>query len=211
VIRHLSDRRQAGAAAAGLCLVLLSLSVVLPAAVLGHAELDTPTPADKSTVTQPVVQVSGTFTEAVKADGSSLRVKDASGTTVAQGGVDPSDPKVMLASPTNPLVNGAYTVEWTTISAADGDVARGTWTFTVAVAPSPSSTPTAGASASAAPTTAPTPTPAPSAAPSPSPSGTGDPTGSGRDVILPIIVALIILGAGAAYLLSRRERPASGT
>ena len=32
-------------------------------------------------------------------------------------------------------------------------------------------------------------------------------TGSGSDVVLPIIVALIVLGAGAAYLLSRRNRP----
>ncbi|MEA2611763.1 MAG: hypothetical protein QOG32_1489, partial [Chloroflexota bacterium] len=39
-------------------------------------------------------------------------------------------------------------------------------------------------------------------------SAAGGTTGSGTsDVLLPIIVALIILGAGAAYLLSRRGRP----
>jgi methionine-rich copper-binding protein CopC len=177
--------------------------------VLGHSELDTPTPADKSTVTEPVVQVSGTFTEAIKTDGSSLIVKDATGATVAQGGVDTTDAKVMTASPApNVLANGVYTVQWTTVSAADGDVARGTWTFTVAIAPSPSPTATPARSASAAPTAAPTPTPLATLAPSPS--GSGSSTGSGGDAILPIIVALIILGAGAAYLLSRRGRPAAG-
>jgi methionine-rich copper-binding protein CopC len=193
-------------AIAGLSLVLLSLSLVLPAAVLGHSELDTPTPADKSTVTQPAIQVSGTYTEAIKADGSSLLVRDGSGTTVAQGGVDPSDSKVMIATPASPLVDGTYTVLWTTISAADGDIARGTWTFTVAVAPSASPTATPATSASAAPTAAPTQTPAPTVAPSPSPSGSGDAASGGSDVILPIIVALIILGAGAAFLLRRRGR-----
>jgi LPXTG-motif cell wall-anchored protein len=43
------------------------------------------------------------------------------------------------------------------------------------------------------------------------PSGGGDTTGSGSDVVLPIIVALVVLGAGAAYLLSRRNRPTSAT
>ena len=52
-------------------------------------------------------------------------------------------------------------------------------------------------------------TPSPSAAPTPVPSADGGTTGSGGDVVLPIILALIILGAGAAYLLTRRNRPPS--
>jgi methionine-rich copper-binding protein CopC len=211
VIRHPSNRRAAGPVAAGLFVALIALSFLLPAAVLGHSELATPTPADKSTVTQPVTQVSCTFTEAIKTDGSSLIVKDSTGVTVAQGGVDATNNKLMTASPAIPLPNGVYTVQWTTISAADGDIARGTWTFTVAVASSPSPTATPAASATAAPTTVSTPTPAATVAPSPLPSGSGSNTGSGGDVILPIIVALIILGAGAAYLLSRRGRPAAGS
>jgi methionine-rich copper-binding protein CopC len=184
------------------------LMLIAPAATLAHSELDKPTPADKSTVTTPVLQVSGTFTESIKQDGSKLLVKDATGATIAQGGVDPGDDKVMSASPPDALASGAYTVEWTTISADDGDVARGTWTFTVAVAATPSPTATPAASASAAPTVAPTPTAAPTSAPSPSPSGSGsDTSGGGSDVILPIVIALIVLGAGAVYLLSRRGRP----
>ena len=210
MIRHPSNRRLAGWTKVGLFVCLLGLSLVLPAGVLGHSQLKTPTPADKSTVTEPVLQVSGTFTEAIKTDGSSLLVKDATGATVAQGGVDATDDKLMTASPANPLPNGSYTVQWTTISADDGDIARGTWTFTVAVAPSPSPTATPAPTASAAPTVAPTPTPVVTAVPSPAPSGSGSTTGSGGDVIVPIVVALVILGAGAAYLLSRRGRPAAG-
>ena len=187
--------------------------LLLPAAANAHSELDKPTPADKSTVTTPVTQVSGTFTEGMKQDGSKLLVKDSSGRTVAQGGVDPANDKLMTASPAAPLVNGAYTVEWTTISADDGDIARGTWTFTVAIVatPSPTGTPAAtpSASATAGPTPTPVPTPVSSPAPSPSPSGGSDTSGGGSDVILPIIVALIVLGAGAAYLLTRRGRPGS--
>jgi len=185
-------------------------ALLVPGLVVGHSELQTPTPADKSSVTTPVTQVSGTFTESIKKDGSSLLVKDATGTTVAQGGVDPANDKVMTASPTTPLANGSYTVQWTTISADDGDLARGTWTFTVAVAATPSPAATTGASASAAPTATPSavPTVAPTPAASPSASGRGsDTSGGGSDVILPIVIALVVLGAGAAYLLSRRGRP----
>ena len=41
----------------------------------------------------------------------------------------------------------------------------------------------------------------------PSPSGDVSPTSGSSDVLLPIIVALILLGGGAAYLLNRRNRP----
>ena len=189
------------------------LAVAASTVVLGHAQLETPTPADTSTVTEPVTEVSGTFTQRVKSDGSKLVVKDASGATVAQGGVDPTDAKRMVATPTTPLGSGAYLVEWTTISREDDELARGTWRFTVAVAPTPSPTPVATAvpSASAAATaTAAPPSPSPTAAPTPIPSADGGTTGSGGDVILPIVIALIILGAGAAYLFSRRGRPAPG-
>jgi methionine-rich copper-binding protein CopC len=180
--------------------------LLLPALVFAHAELDTPTPADKSTVTTPVTEVSGTFIQRMKVDGSTLVVKLVGGGTVAEGGVDPADDKRMVATPNSPLGSGSYLVEWTTNSAEDNEVARGTWTFTVAVAPSPSPTAAVSAAASAAPTVA-SATPPPSLVPTPVPSADGSSTGSGSDVILPIIVALIVLGAGAAYLLSRRNRP----
>ena len=191
---------------------LLVALVAIPATA--HAQLDKPTPADKATVTQPVTVVSGTFVERVNPNGSSLVVKLVGGSTVATGGVDPSNAKQMLATPATPLGSGSYLVQWTTVSLDDGELARGTWTFTVAVAPSaaatPAASPTPGPSATVAPTAATTVAPsaaAPSIAPTPQPSAADDTTGSGNDVVVPIIVALIVLGAGAAYLLSRRNRP----
>ena len=181
---------------------------LVPGMVLAHAELDTPTPADKSTVTTPVAEVSGTFVQRMKVDGSTLVVKLVGGDTVAEGGVDPADDKRMVATPTSPLGSGSYQVEWTTNSAEDNEVARGTWTFTVAVA-SPSPTPAVTAAASAIPTASVSVSPSAIASvpPTPVPSADGGSTGSGSDVLLPIIVALIVLGAGAAYLVSRRNRP----
>ena len=123
--------------------------------------------------------------------------------------MDPTDDKRMVATPTSPLGSGSYQVEWTTNSAEDNEVARGTWTFTVAVPPSSSPTLAATAAASAVPTAAVSAAPSaiPSVPPTPVPSADGSTTGSGSDVILPIVIALIVLGAGAAYLLSRRNRP----
>jgi copper resistance protein C len=187
---------------AAVFLVVAMAALFAPSLVLAHAELETPTPADKSTVTEPVAEVSGIYSEAMTPDGSSLIVKDAGGTTVAEGTVDPEDTSRMVATPSAPLTNGTYTVESTAI-ATDGHAERATWTFTVAVASTPSATPVA----TTAPSAAPTATPVPTVAPTPVPSADGSSTGSGSDALLPIIVALIILGAGAAYLLSRRNRP----
>ena len=190
--------------------VVAAMTVLLvPGLVVAHAQLDTPTPADKSTVTTEVTEVSGTFTQGIKVDGSTLVVKLVGGGTVAEGGVDPNNDKRMVATPTSPLGTGSYQVEWTTNSAEDNEVARGTWTFSVAVPPSSSPTPAVTAAASAAPSAAVSAVPSAIASPQPTPvpSADGSSTGSGSDVVLPIVVALIVLGAGAAYLLRRRNRP----
>lgn len=208
---HLLIRRLATAAAIAAMVVLL-----VPGLAFGHAELETATPADKSTVTEPVEEVAGIYSEAMTPNGSSLVVKDSTGAVVARGTVDPEDDTRMVATPATPLGNGAYRVESTSV-ATDGHVEHATWTFTVAVAatpsPPPEVTPAPTVAASSLPSATPAPvpaTPAPSAGPTPVPSGDGSTTGSGGDVVLPIIVALVVLGAGAAYLLTRRNRPTDG-
>jgi hypothetical protein len=105
---------------------------------------------------------------------------------------------------------GEYEVRWTGV-ALDGHVDRGTFGFTVAPAPPtqvPTAEPTPTPADSATPATvAPSPVTAePSEAPSPSPTAGGGAAGTG-DVLLPIVVALIVVGAGAAYFLTRRNRP----
>lgn len=194
---------------ATLVLVAAMLVLLVPGLVLAHAELETAFPADKSTVTEPVAEVSGVYSEAMTPDGSSLVVKDATGATVARGTVDPEDTSRMVATPAAPLGSGTYTVE-STANSTDQHTERVTWTFTVAVAATPSPTAVTTTAPSVAPTAAPA-TPLPSVGPTPVPSADGSTTGSGDDVLLPIIVALIILAGGAAYLLSRRNRPPDPT
>lgn len=204
-----------------LALTAALVVLTLPGLAAAHAELKSATPPDKSTQTEPVTEVSGTYSEAMTPDGSSLIVKASSGAIVARGTVDPDNDKRMVATPATPLGNGKYRVESTAV-ATDGHVEHAVWNFTVAVvatpaptpSPSPTPTSTATASASAPPTAAPSAAPSipvPSNAPTAAPSGTGDPAASTGDVILPILVALIILGAGAFYLLSRRNRPPDAT
>ncbi|MEP6637978.1 MAG: copper resistance CopC family protein [Chloroflexota bacterium] len=188
--------------------LVASLAVLLlPGFALGHAELETATPADKSSVTEPVAEVSGIYSEAMTPNGGSLVVKDASGTVVARGTVDPEDDTRMVAIPPAPLGDGAYTVESTSV-ATDGHIEHATWMFAVALVAPPSLSAPVTAGPSAPPTAAPSVVASHTAsAPSPVPSAGGDATENGGDVLLPIIVALIILGAGAAYLFSRRSHP----
>jgi methionine-rich copper-binding protein CopC len=200
---HVTDRRLAAVVIA--CLAALAA----PAAVRGHAELKTATPAAGSAQTKPVTQVAGVYTDSMKKDGSSIELLDASGASVAKGGLDPADDTRMVANLTAPLPAGAYTVKWTSV-ATDGDLLRGEWTFMVAAAASaspsaapPSAAPSPTLVASAAASVAASPTAAPS------PSGDVSATSGSTDVLLPVIVALILLGGGAAYLLNRRNRPSN--
>jgi copper resistance protein C len=181
--------------------------ILLPVIVLAHAELDTISPADKSSGPPPQ-QIVGTFVESVVPSKSSYTVVDASGKVVASGGqVDPANTKRMtLALPV--LAPGAYTIRWTTLSADDNEIARGTTTFTVvAASPSPSATPVPSASV-AAPASS-SPSAPPSVAPSPSPSGgTGTPTNT-TDALIPIVAVLVILALLALWLLRSRGRRAT--
>ncbi len=194
----------------------LVLGVIFPATALAHAELVRAIPADGETVTEPVTVLSGRYSEDLTGN-SNLRVLDAGGETVATGRIDPENPRRMIARPDAPLLDGTYTVQSLTISAADGDPDRTTWTFTVEIAASPSPPPEPSPTASAAPSASPSaePTTAPSASPSaasaaptPAPStDPGTPTSGTGDVLLPILAALAIVGVGAGFLLRRGRGP----
>ncbi len=201
---HRPRRPVAAVALAALCLLTSA-----PSVAVAHAELDTVTPADKSTVPEPS-QIVMTFTEDLDASASNIRVVDASGAVVAQGGtVSSTDPREMTLALSS-LAPGAYTVRWTSKSAADGDVARGTTTFTATAAtpPPPSAPPSVDPStASAEPSVAPSPSAAPSDSPLASSGGTGT-TASSTDTLIPIVVAIVVLGGFGAWLLRRRSRQA---
>lgn len=187
------------------------LTLALPMAVLGHAELKTSDPAEGSTVEAPFAgPIVMTFTEAVASESRAELIVGA-GKVAATTGVDGT---TITLTPDVALTEGEYEVRWTSV-ADDGHIERGTIRFTVVAAatPQPSATPTptpapsAGESVepSASATTAPSTTPAASA---PAPSGGTDATGttsSGGDVLLPIIAGALLVGALAVFVLRRRD------
>jgi hypothetical protein len=168
--------------------------------------------------------------------GSSIELRDAGGTVIATGGLDPANARRMVIADLPQLAAGEYEVRWTTLSSEDGELDRDTWTFTVTAPPTdpPTPTPEPTPEPTASPTTSATspassapasdepsspepsspepasPEPAsPEASPSPlvSPAGGEDIPGA-MDAVLPIVIALIVVGGAALYLLTRR-RPRS--
>ena len=188
-------------------LVATVLLILAPSAVLGHAELDTISPADKSSGPSPT-EIVGTFVQNLDPSKSSFALVDSTGTVVAKGGQVASDDVRKMTLPlTAPLAPGAYEIRWTTVSTEDGELARGTTTFTVVAAtPSPSVAPSATASPSTAPFVSASPSAAPVASPSPSPSSGGGTPTSASDAVIPVIAALIVLGALGLWLLRGRSR-----
>ncbi|MEX1169294.1 MAG: copper resistance protein CopC [Chloroflexota bacterium] len=186
------------------------LVMLLPAVVVAHAELDTSTPAEGATVPSPFEgPIVLDFTEAL-ADGSEADLLGPDGETVASADVDRAGARMTFELDAA-LDPGEYEVRWTGV-ALDGHVDRGTFGFTVAPAPptpepTPEPTPSPAASVTAPAETLAPATVEPLASPSPSPSVDGGETAGTGDVVLPIIVALLVVGAGAVYLLTRRNRP----
>lgn len=205
----LRGRRRHGPAR-GLAMAMLLLAV-LPSAAAAHAELETSSPAGGATVTSPFDGPIVLDFSAALADGSRAELIGPSGPIATEIVVGPG--ATMTITPAGPLEPGTYEVRWTSV-AEDTDVARGTFSFTVEAAPEPTPTPTPEASATAAPTPAAT-TAAPasaspgaesSASPSPSPAEPGT-AASSTDVLIPIVVVVLVAAAGAAYFLTRRNRP----
>jgi methionine-rich copper-binding protein CopC len=204
-VTHLTRARTARALFAGALLVSM-----LPAVAVAHAELETSTPADGTTVESPFDgPIVLDFTEAL-ADGSEADLLGPDGAAVATAAVD--GPGAQMTFELDAALDpGVYEVRWTGV-ALDGHVDRGTFEFTVAPAPptpepTPEPTPTPEASATAAPATSAPATPEPSTAPTPSPTVDDGSASGTADVLVPIIVVLVVAGAGAVYLLTRRNRP----
>ena len=199
----------------------LAAVFLLPAVTVAHADLQSSIPAQGAAVPSPFAgPIVLTFSEPL-AKGSKADLIGSDGATVAGAMVDVTA-MTMTIGLTAPLDPGAYEVRWVSI-AGDGDVLRQPIVkFTVTPAAVSLASPVATATPSAVVNAAPGATmvpatasmaavssaPSPSRAPTPEPSGSGNTTGGGGDVVVPIIVALIVLGAGAAYLLTRRNRPA---
>jgi methionine-rich copper-binding protein CopC len=179
-------------------IVLLSLLalVLLPGVAAAHSTLEASDPGAGATLTVPPTAITGDFSEDVDASRSSMELRGPDGAQIAKGGVPADGPPTRMAISALPaLAPGVYEVRWTTVTADDNGVERGTFTFTVVEA-APGSTP--------APTTTSVPiatTTAPAASPSPEPAPTAGP----GDLLLPIVVLGAILVGGAAVFLRRRR------
>lgn len=198
--------------AAAAAILSLFLAALLPAGVGAHSDLVASSPADGAILTGPPLEISGDFSEELDATRSVMELRAPGGGVLATGRVPDDGPATRMAIADLPaFAPGTYDVRWTTVTADDDGVERGTFTFTVlAATPSPNPTaetlstpaPTAPPSATpAAPTSAPVRTPAPSSTPSPTP-GAGSTTG---DLLIPLAVLAGILVGGAAWLLRRRR------
>jgi methionine-rich copper-binding protein CopC len=197
-------------------IVGVALGTLMALALVGvawaHAELETSIPAKGATVPSPFDgPIVLTFSAAL-ADGSKADVHGPDGMVIASAKIDGKGARMTITLDTA-LAAGDYEVKWVSV-AEDGDLLRGTIAFTITPAPpsptptpEPTPSPSPSASASVAVSTPP-PTIA-AASPSASPAPVDGAASSTGDVVLPIIVALIVVGAGAAYLLTRRNRPAT--
>jgi methionine-rich copper-binding protein CopC len=191
------------------------LLAVVASPVLGHAELVASDPADGAVVDTPPATVTLTFSDGLNQSRSNFELLDGSGSRVGTGRAAEDGDKVMTLGGLT-LGAGAYSIRWVSV-AEDGDVLRGELTFTVtATTPTPTATPSGepssapGATASALPTPVAAASAAPPASPSPQPTTTGAVTtaaDSGGNVVLPIIVALVIVG-GIGVWVVRRSRTA---
>jgi methionine-rich copper-binding protein CopC len=188
----------------------VALVLAIPAAAYAHAHLDNADPGPDEVVTEVPDELVATFTQDLDASRSSMELRNADGDVVATGEKDPNEARTMRM-PLPTLEVGTYEVLWTSFSAEDGELDRGTYTFTVEAtatpSPSPSPSPSAAATASASATPAATPSPSPSASPAasaaPSSGGTGGDAGA---ALLPIVAAVAVAGGLGVWLLRGRAR-----
>lgn len=193
----------------------VALRVVAPAVVLlilsapvalGHAELTSANPGPSDKVLAPA-QIVARFSQDLDLSRTSLEVRDAGGGRVAQGGKVGDGPReVRLPLPT--LQPGVYEVRWTSFSAEDGELARGSYSFTVASSPTAALEPSHSISPSLSPSVAPSALPPPAASPAPTPDAPLTPPSESSpiDVAVPIAVALVFASGLGSWLIRRSGR-----
>jgi copper transport protein len=142
--------RVLGVPAALATLVLLVAPAVPGAAggrVLAHAQLVASSPGAGSSVEAPPDELRLIFSEPLEDQVTSLDIADNSGARLLDrvGSVDPDDRFALVVDGAElaDLADGAYTVTWRTLSAADGHTAEGSFSFAIGAADGPA-VPTSG-------------------------------------------------------------------
>ena len=111
-------------------LALLAL-VLLPGTAAAHAELVVLEPGRPGGPHRPAAEITGDFSEEVDPTRSVMELRGPDGAPLATGGVPTGGPPTRMAIAGLPtLAPGVYEVRWTTVTADDDGVERGTFTFT---------------------------------------------------------------------------------
>lgn len=121
--------------------VLAGPALVGPATpvVLGHSQLVTSVPGAGEVVATSPTEIQLVFSEPIEPAYTKLDLIGPDGATIASGAgsPDPADPYTLIA-PVEHLTDGVYTVDWRSVSAADGHSTSGFFTFGVgSVSPPP--------------------------------------------------------------------------
>ncbi len=164
-------------------LLLVVAAATGPRAVASqaHALLDSAEPPAGSKLTEAPAQLVLHFAQALKPESSWVLVDDAAGNEVAVNvGFDQNDRKLMTATFASPAGPGVYKVRWQTLSAADGDYAQGSYMLTIL---NPDGSNPAGTNASSG-----------------AESSGG---GSGRVVLVLVVVAGVLVIAGGSLFVYR--------
>lgn len=168
------------------------------ARVSAHAAYDHSTPADGEVVVESPAQIQVSFNQEVARSGGlpTIEVVNDSGDVVSSNAVLNDDDRTQMTADLNPgLPDGRYAILWHTVSAEDGEEAKGAVFFYVGEGPSVT-TPAIGGSATA--TLAPTATSAPA----------GDDDDGGDIPIWALIAGVVgglVVGGGGGLLVGRRS------
>lgn len=113
-------------------LILGAVVALVPGVALGHARYIRSEPAFGEVLAQFPRQVTIWFTQELASAGNQIKVLDQRGNRVDNDDtkVSFSDPKSMSTT-LKPLSNGVYLVEWSNVSAEDGDTLNGSFTFRI--------------------------------------------------------------------------------
>ena len=100
------------------------------------AELTQSTPEANSTLTTAPTRVMLMFSQGIDPSGSRFTVTGPDGIPVSQGDsqIDETNQTAMSVELLPSLADGVYSVQWTSLSAEDGNEATGSFTFTIAAA-----------------------------------------------------------------------------
>lgn len=122
--------RLLGQRALGFLLVVASLLLLLASPASAHTGFDSSSPADGETVTEPVAEISLTFTGEATPAGEGFVVLDADGQVRTPDEITSSDNLTWTLRFDEPLVDGVVGVRWR-VAAPDAHPIDGSFSFTV--------------------------------------------------------------------------------